>query len=327
MKKNKTYLSVSLSNRMISVIEGGYTDKFNLKKYFTINLDEGIIKNGCIYDKDALKDAFMEGLKANRVKSKVVLCTFDSTEVLTREIDTVKLDNSNDLELLIKNEINKQLLINTNDFIIRYKHIETFKDGINEKQRFFVSAMPKDMGEDFYNFFKSCRLKGKVLELSATALENLVSVTEDDNLTKGNVVILETTKTNVRVNILKNGRIRFLRNIDLVSLELGKEDFANYEKITGANADYVTASTKINKLTNDVGMIIKFYTSRNLGNGINKSYIYGYLSGYEKLIEELRDKTELQIEKMEIADSMLNIEIEEKDKYYNNLGVLLNNLK
>lgn len=327
MAKSKNYLSIALSNKSISVLEGRFNNKFEVINYGKVDLEDGIYKNGRVLNPDTMKEILLDLLKSTNIKSKEVLCTFDSTEVLTREIDSFDVKNKDDMDLIVSNEINQQLLINTQEYIIKYKKIESFFDNDTEKVKLFVAAMPLGQGKDLHEFFKICGFKPLILDLNLNSLENLISIVEDKPYSKGNIAIFETTYSNIKINILKNGKTRFSRNIDLVELEFTKEDFEKNEELEINGEVDLNLNFKMDKLTSDVGMIIKFYTSRSFENVISKAFVFGELAEYSELLKNLSEKTETNIEKMELSNN-LNLEnLTDSFKYYNNLGILLNSQK
>ncbi len=328
IKKNKDYLTISLDNKSMNIVEGHFINKFHIKKTVRVELEEGLYKNGRVLDEVGLKKVLLQTLKENKIKSKKVLCTFDSTEVLTRELDTFLLPNKEEMELVVADLINQQLLINTDDYIILYKKIESYFDGEIEKAKIFVGAAPKTLCKGLFSFFKSCGLKPKVLDLNSNSLEKLISKETIAPYNKGNVVIFETTQSKIKVNILKNGKTRFTRNIDLEQLEFTLEDFEKNEKISNSAEPDLDLNYKIDKLTGDVNMVLKFYTSRSLENVIKKAYIFGELDEFNKFIKDLTAKTEISINKMKI-DRMLfaDTDVDEMTLFYNNFGILLNEQK
>lgn len=326
-KKEKGYLAIALNNTSITIIEGKFLNKFQIINSFKEDIETGIYKNGRILQADELKKIIVKILKENNFKSKNVLCTFDSTEVLTREIDTFVIPNEEEMSLVVSNEINKQLLIDTNDYTILYKKLESFFDGEIEKVKLFVAATPNTLIKELYDFFKDCNLKPKVLDLNANSLENLIAKETVKPYNKGNIVIFETTKSKIKVNILKNGKVRFTRNIDLDELEFTIEDFEKNEKSNNAIEPDLDLNFKMDKLTGDVGMILKFYTSRSLENTIKKAYICGELEEFNKFIKELSSKIEINIEEMKLDKLLFTSDINDMSLFYNNFGILLNSEK
>ncbi len=327
LKKEKDCLAIAFNNKSINVVEGKFSNKFEITKAVKVDIEPGLYKNGRILDQAELKKILTKALKENGIKSKSVFCTFDSTEVLTRELDTFLLNDEEEMDIVVADQINQQLLIDTQEYTIMHKKIDSYFDADIEKVKLFVAAVPKSLSKGLYDFFKSCGLKPNVLDLNSNSLEKLISKETVTYYNRGNVVIFETTQSKIKVNILKNGKTRFTRNIDLEELEFGLDEFEKNEKITEDSEPDLDINYKMDKLTGDVSMILKFYTSRSLDNVIKKAYICGELVQFKKFVKELSTKIEINILEMKLDQFMFSSAVRDSTLFYSNFGVLLNNQK
>ncbi len=338
MIKSKNNLAITLDNKFIQLTEGSLINgKLNINKICKKKIESGVYSNGKILDKEKLKKDLLSLLKENGINSKNVYCTFDSTDVLTREIDTFDIENEEEMDLIIANEINQQLLINTDEYIIMYKKIESFFDMDTEKAKMFVAAMPTELSRELYDFFKDCKLKPTVLDLNVNSLEKFLSLDSNKKYSKGNIAILEATESNIKINILKNGKVRFSRRIDLIELGLTLDDIEQIDKKIKESVEEGIAQEdiqvsgslqfKLDKLVNDLNMIIKFYTSRSFENNIETGYIYGEISKYKNIVNSLKEKINIDLNTVIIEDDVVTSKLEDMNDYINNFGVLLNNNK
>lgn len=338
---NKTFLSFDIGSEKIKIVVGKfYKGKFTIEKLITADTPEDSIQDGNIMNLPALEYFVMQKLSNENIKVKDAICTNNSTLIINREIVIPEVQDD-EIDTVVKYEIQQYLPLNMNDYIIQSKVIE--KAEIEDKKglRTLVITYPDKMANTYYNFFTNVGLKPVALDISYNSLNKLLNnsrkINDREYNSKDTLAFIDLGANSLGVNIYKDGNLDFSRiiksggsNIDVAiskSLMLPINE-AEKIKITIGSLSNIEEN-EVNSIINDVvdewiselQRIIQFYRNRKMGNTIDKIYLYGGSASIKGIGEYITNKINISTEKVQSIDSInFNESIE---KYLNAIGALI----
>lgn len=334
---NKDILTLSFENSCIYIAEGKFDGKkIKIKKAIPLRLSEDIYNNGLIIDKEAVRIKLLDVFRINRFKSKQVVATLESTEILTREINLEDAP-SEEIKSLIEFEMNKQLLIEVENYIIKYKDIEiSVKEG-KKNVIFAVTAMPKKIVRNLFYFLTSCKLQPLKLESNDISLASIMSLTAtaiNQKPKEGettNRVFLAYNQDNIKLKMVKNCEVRFSRVIKYEDIEGDMLKVQELQELKGIGTDviqkdkkYSAAIQNIDKIFSDINMVFRYYTGLNKKNTIEVVFLHGELTSKSTTIEKyISDRLDKNAMKFNFIYEVVDIK-EDPLVYLHNFGALLN---
>ena len=173
----KKFISLDIGSQNIKIIVGKYQkNKVYIDKAIMVDTPLHTIEDGNIVDKLRLSSELKNTLGINSIKIKEVNCTTNSTSIINRELIIPKAEDD-ELDTIVKFEIQQYLPIIMEDYIIQHKVLETIKDENSEnpveKLRVFVVVYPKHMAEEYLDMLKEADLKPNVLDVNFNAVNKL----------------------------------------------------------------------------------------------------------------------------------------------------------
>lgn len=358
-KKGSEVLAIDLGNKKIKYALGHMDDdKVKVSKVFSIDTTMSTYECLKTSQLDILKQDISKGINENAIKTKDVICSIESKDVISRELVVPAVAES-DLEGLISYEISQYLPIDISSFIIQYKVLREFVDeGIN-KYEVWVAVFPKDIASKIYTVLKEIGLEPMSLDIGSNIIDKLSSNGKEINnirsLDKKTIAFVDMGYTYINVTILEEGIYRFNRMIDSGGFEIDKtiRDYQEVEDVESLKMelsqrsifDFVRESdsmssyinleketmeqsigSQISNWADEIEKIIKYYTTRAMENKIDKVFIYGGSSLYKDMDKYMEDRLSLSteriksIDKIVFADKTLEKEI---PMYINAIGSII----
>lgn len=351
-KSTKGVVSIDIGADKIKFVLGKFAkDKVIIEKAFMVDTPEGSLGDGNLFNTVNLSKTIENALATAQVKIKDVNCTTNSTAVINREI-TVPKAAEDELETLVKYEIQQYLPINMDDYIVQYNILEELNQDNLSKYRMLVVTYPHKIAKQYYELFNNSKLKPSVLDISYNSIKKLIGGIKTINEIEYNMeeasAFIDMGADTINVNIYSNGQLDFSRIIksggSLIDRELSKELKSNLQesektKIELCDLNYSTFSegseqhivNNIAKLVADewsdeLNRIIQFYRNKKVGNNISKVYIHGGGANLKGIDEYLNSKLNLPVEKI---SSLSNVEfsktIDTSDlkRYLNAIGAII----
>lgn len=358
-KKGSEVLAIDLGNKKIKYALGHMDDdKVKVSKVFSIDITMSTYECLKTSQLDILKQDISKGINENAIKTKDVICSIESKDVISRELVVPAVAES-DLEGLISYEISQYLPIDISSFIIQYKVLREFVDqGIN-KYEVWVAVFPKDIASKIYTVLKEIGLEPMSLDIGSNIIDKLSSNCKEINnirsLDKKTIAFVDMGYSYINVTILEEGIYRFNRMIDSGGFEIDKI-IREYEGIDDVESlkmelsqrsifDFIRESdnmssyinleketmeqsigSQISNWADEIEKIIKYYTTRAMENKIDKVFIYGGISLYKDMDKYMEDRLSLSaeriksIDKIVFADKILEKEI---PMYINVIGSII----
>ncbi len=338
-------VSIDIGSKNIKIVEGKKEESsIRIKKNIILPTPQNAFEDGNILDIHHLKEAIKDALKEEKIKSKKVIFTVQSTSIITREF-ILPFAKEKEIENMIYFEIEQFLPISLEDYIIQYKILEEFVEDNVKKSRIFIAAMYKKMAESYLSLSKELNLMPQALDLNSNAIWKLFSLKKEREENK-TIAIIDMGYNYLNLNIISKGISQFSRLIPLGGKEvdigianrmnLSLEE-AEENKIKNTKLDEIGNELKDNELNNivkyavdnwieDIQRIFQYYKSRSTGNTIDYIYIYGGSSNITGLSEYISSTLNIQTYKV---DKMTKITLKKKVKdrnielYLNAVGAIL----
>ncbi len=294
--------------------------------------------DGQIQDLDALAKAITNAIIKNKIKTKKVVFSVQSTSSIIREF-LLPFTKPKELKSMLGFEIEQHLPIKQEEYVIEYKILEEFLDSNNIKRvRVLVAALPKKIVESYFELAKILSLKPIGLDIHADIVAKLFKteqiINTDQKYTPNQTIsLISFGYRQIHITIIERGFLKLqwlisqggndidmhisnVLNLTLTESLKKKEKYAILENTyTG---DY-TSVTLINKYTasvvniwiQEIQRIFQYYMSRNKENKIDMIYIYGGTSNISGLASYI--KTQLNIPTIKI-EKINNILFKESNK-------------
>ncbi len=348
---NQNVLSIEPGSKNIKIIEGRHNrNNVFIEKAIMIPTPKDSINDGKIIDRDKIRDILQKTIKENKIKSKKVIFTTKSTSIISREIE-MPFAKQEELESMVKFEIQQYLPIMLDDYIVEFKILDEFKEDNQKKLRLLVVVMPKGIAEEYIKLVRELKLKPLALDVNSNSVSKLfnknLKINNENYSFDKTVSIIDFGHEYLNVNVVSEGNSLFSRiiqqggkDIDIslansfnFTMEEAENKKINECKIIKVNSDYIETSM-MNEILNgtidafimEIKRVFQYYESRERGNKINKMYIYGGTSKLNGLIEYLSEAFSIPV--LEINDlnnvkfskSFSQIEIH---RYLNTIGAII----
>jgi type IV pilus assembly protein PilM len=320
----KNYLSIDFGAQNIKMAVGSLNNNvFLIDKLDSIDTPKGSYLDGRILDEEKLAKALRNQITKLAMKSKDVAITFNSTNIITREI-ILPVTNDKEMDSMILYEIKQQLPIEMDQYVVEYRLVDEFLEDSVKKNRIFVAAVPKIMVESFFGLIKNLNLNPVSMNINTNALSRLItekaSINNDTNINNDLIAVLDFGNRSINISILSKGNLAFSRTINQGSNDLDiaiatdfKVDLEEADKIKhefnlmnakeNANGEYQAAAGVISRWIQEIKRVLQFYESRG-NTKISKLYIYGGASGLKGLPQYMRESINLPVEPIVAVNSI-----------------------
>lgn len=344
-EKSRNVISFDIGGTSIKMVTGKYSkEKLSINKCIDIITPEGAINDGRIMNNDMLKDIIQFSLKENNIKAQDVILTTNSSLIINREIVIPKV-NFDEMDTVIRYEIQQYLPINLDDYIIQFIVLEELENELGERLKVNVIAYPDKIANEYYNLINSLGLHPYVLDVTYNSINKIANYSELSKLDdKGTVAFVDMGGTSINVTVLKNGKLDFTRmvktggdNIDFalsqeLNMSVKSTESIKIEKgnlIEVKEDDVINTALKriIDEASIDLERILKFYSNKSVGNNIDKIFVYGGTSNIKGIEKYMQSRFNMPIEKI---DKLKNVEFTSKElkelsmeQYANAIGAII----
>ena len=338
-QKKIKVISFDIGSYFIKAVVGTYyKDNLTIENYYKIKTP--------IKKEKILANKLKSFLKENNIKVKYGTCTTNSSLIINREVIIPKVEED-ELETVVRYEIQQYLPINLDDYIIQVKIInEIFSDeGIKLNIR--AIAYPNKLAIKYYNLLKEIDLKPHVLDVNYNSVNKFINYIGFIDLAykKQNVIcMIDLGYGSINVNIYKNGQIDFTRIIksgakDMETLLSDNDDFHVHIKEAKLENDnficigineYLANEVKeiIDEWLEKIEKIINYYNNKNLNNKIDCIYIFGgasNINGFEKYFSDKLGINTNKVTNMNKSTFNSHDDGNYIDEYINAIGALIRN--
>lgn len=320
-KNTKNVVSIDIGSEKIKFVVGRFSKgRVIIEKAFMVDTPEGAIGDGTIINSMNLAKTIEGVLSIEQIKVKEVNCTTNSTAVINREI-VVPVAAEDELDTLVKYEIQQYLPINMDDYVVQYNILEEVNKDNLLKYRILVITYPNKMAKQYYELFNNCKLRPNVLDVTYNSIKKLLgsmkSINEKEHNSGDTTAFIDMGAENLNVNIYNGNQMEFTRIIksggSIIDREISKAygislEEAEKRKIEQCDFGDDDINSIIKSVVEDwveeLNRIIQFYKNKKVGNKLDKVYIYGGCSNLKGISEYLSSKLGLKVEKVETLSNI-----------------------
>ena len=339
-EKSKSVLSIDLGSNSIKLVEGKFNkNKLSLNKLIQIPTPEDSISDGRILNLQAIIDILDFSIKENNIKAKDVIFTTNSSSIINRDI-TIPIVEDDEMETVIRYEIQQYLPINLDDYIIQFVVLDEIVDDVGAKLKVNVTSFPEKMAFSYYSVINSLDLNPYALDVTYNSVNKIANYSQytskDGQVIGGTVAFVDMGATSINVAIFKNGKLDFTRmiksggdNIDYALSQSLNMSIKSTESIKIKEVDLLsnkedssnkTIKKSVDEILEELERILQFYMNKS-NTTIDKIYIYGGLSNLNNINLYIKNKLSMDISKV---DKMSNIDMTSNDLLGENIGQYLN---
>ena len=346
-KKDKEVIVFDIGTSSIKVLIGKfYRNKVVVRDCIIEKTPEGSVIDGAIINILALESVIKRIIEENDINIKDVICTTNSSSIINREIYIPKVDKS-EMDTVIKFEIQEYLPINLNNYIVQY--IELGEEEVDGKEKIKVNviAYPEKVARTYCEFIKNLGLKPYALDTTFNSLNKIVRVSKEINEYEYNdgdtLAFIDIGAASVNVNIYKDEKLDFTRLLKFGGNEIDEalKNKCNipqniFERVKFQEVNLIDLEEEgpsavvrdiIEKWTSEIDRIFKFYKSKEIGNKIDRIFIYGGVSKTKGIESYLSGRFATKVRRVK---ELSNVYFEDNrdgeasiEKYVNAIGALI----
>lgn len=357
MKRNsmsineKELLSFDIGAHSIKILVGKRDkDMILLDKASTVPIPADVYQDGQIQDMQKLKDVIEVTLQTNKIRTKSVVCTLESSSIITREI-VLPLVKAQELREMIGYEIQQYLPIELDQYIIQYRLLEELKEGGAKHANILVAALPRLIVEKYLSLLESLNMKPVALDIHSNAVTKLLDtahqINKGETIANKTIAVIDIGHQQMNVTLIDNGNFKFNRLLNMggkdieqnlinfldISLEQARIKKLEAKDISAGVGDYSDESRMLNIIKSsidtwidEIERVFKYHMTRHTGNKIDTIYLYGgstNQAGIEQYMEEVFNiptRTIKSISNINTSNIKGNIDI---TRYINALGAMI----
>ena len=346
-KLPKKLIGFDIGSKSTKVVVGKKgRDKLVVDRLLSIPTPEGMMLDGKIFNVKNLSEVIGYILEQEKLGADNAICTAKSSTIINREIIIPKVEDE-EMETVIKYEIQQYLPIDLNDYILQYKVIDNILNEAGEQLKVNVIAFPEKMAKAYYDLLLELDLKPFALDVDYNSIDKLMDFNTEINNYECNaentIAFIDIGATSINLTIYKDGKIDFTRmiksggdNIDYElsnklsmsakateSIKIEKANLHNISKVDDVNTTIVEV---IGEWISEIDRILLFYKNKNLGKEIDTIYIYGGSSNIKGLCTLMTERLGIKTRRI---NGLNNIQISSKElnepieQYINAIGSLI----
>lgn len=348
--KRGSLLSIDFGSRAIKLVEGQWMgNKLKILTTGEETLPPGVVENGNLIDAETAERVLAKLIETSGAKSKEAIVTIETSDMIKREIFIPKVPEE-DQKGLISYEIEQYLPIDTNSYILQHRLLEEIEEKDEApRHKMLVGALPSEIAKDYHNLLANLRLEPVALDMHTNALEKLLEVTDriNDhiNVTHTSLAVVDIGHKMINITIFEKGKFNFNRLIQygcngLIEImenfkvvEPGEnlffdEDlrFLNEKTFDSLDEKERALYEYIEHMTDDIGKILKYFTSRSIDNRIDHVLLTGggaKIKGFDAFFTEQLGLPVETILKLSVLAEEHNNAIDKIPLYLNAYGALI----
>ena len=311
-------LGIEIGNSRIRICEEDYKTK-NPKVYNTISLQtpQGVVNDGMLDVNEELVSVIKSALAENKIKTKQIIFTLNSTKIASREI-VIPFVKENKIKSLIEANASDYFPVDLQQYEIGYTITGTVEGDNGTKQyKAVVYVAPLTIIDSYFQLAQALGCNITSLDYSGNSIYQIVRKQCDT----GVQMVVKIDESATMVTILQDQQIALQRTVSygaedaayavMASAEYNKPDYVEAVRILREKncMDDDTVSQSLSFLVSGISRVVDYYT-RNNGAPIEKAYISGFGGSFQGLADMISKVLEFPLEPLgEIKGTQL-------DKYF-----------
>ena len=304
-------LAIEFNDKNIKIIEASKNGSSLLVfKHVLIDISADLIEDGMLKNINIIKNIIEETLLLYSISTKKAVFLINSNSIFIRKVELPYVKSSKETRSMINFKMQEILPTYFYQFKLMYKTAEIYNSDGVKKAKYIVNGMPLKMYDQYFDLSKRLKLNLISMDSSSNYLEEII-----DNFTINNKSVVSKSAA----------FIKFDKNEAALSIiNKGITEFARMAKQkTEVNSIINNNEYEDNILLDSLDEIIKYlkyYTSMNKENIVEKIYLYGDISS-----DEIKKKMKLDTNTdVETIDVMSGIYVNDKVIEKSNLNIYLN---
>jgi Tfp pilus assembly PilM family ATPase len=295
-------LAVEFNDHCIKFVEGSRIGNLlHVLKNGEIDLPDDIISDGMIKNLVNVSDVLSK-LLGKSVKHRKAVFLINSNSVFIRKIELPYVKNSKETKSMINFKLQEMLPSYIYQYKIMYKTSEIFMSEGVRKAEYIVYGMPLKMYERYLEISEKLKLDLLLMDISSNFI---------DYIFKENTINEKTTKTNI-IAVIQAGKSSM--NLSIINKGI-TELFRIAKSDEGTSLVEQNSNGTILKCNDEIRKYMKYYTSSDKNNVIEKIYlsgeyvndeVKGNLSDFGADIETFEELTGIKIEGTEVNVELKN---------------------
>ncbi|MDF2950374.1 MAG: hypothetical protein K0R07_2425, partial [Sedimentibacter sp.] len=285
-------LAVEFNDHCIKFVEGSRKGNIlHVLKNGEINLPDGIIFDGMIKNLEKVS-AILTKLLGKSVKHRKAVFLINTNSVFIRKIELPYVKNSKETKCMINFKLQEMMPSYIYQYKIMYKTSEIFMSEGVRKAKYIVYGMPLKMYESYLEISEKLKLDLVTMDISSNFIDYIFKEnTINEKTTKTNIIaVIQAGKSSINLSIISKGITELLR--------IAKSD-------EGTPLGEQNSNGTILKCNDEIRKYMKYYTSSDKNNVIEKIYLSGEsvndevkesLSDFGADVETLEELTGIKIE-------------------------------
>ena len=345
VEKPRDVVCFDIGSNTTKIVEGKYSkSRLQVYRMYTMPTPEGTIEDGKIINEMDLKNALGAFLRKKGVKIKDAVCTTNSSSIISREI-VIPVVEEDEIDTVIKYEIEQYLPIRLEDYVIQYKIIEKIADSEGAKYKVNVVAYPQVVAKSYFDLLTALDMNPYVLDVTYNSLKKIVNHTgiiKNNGQVGGTVAFVDMGATSINVTIFKDEKIDFTRiikyggnNIDyalstkldmsIKATESEKIEKASLIRVSEDDVLNLTLEETMDDMLGELERILQFYNNQSVGKKIENIIVFGGTSNIEGIERYMERKLNIKTIKV---NSLSGVDFAERTdssigRYLNALGAII----
>ncbi|MDW7678816.1 MAG: type IV pilus assembly protein PilM [Bacillota bacterium] len=356
----KDVVSIDIGQHTTKIVAGKLTkNEITVNHAASIPTPRDSYEKGRITNFNGMKKSIGGVLDALKIRSRTALCSIETNEVITREV-VVPSASDDQLEKMLEFEIQQYMPIELKDYMVQTKKLEDVVEDGAAKIRMLVTAVPKELAQNYYELLSSMNLQPAVLDIQSNSIDKLISfnrqINDNENVKAQAVAMVDIGFSHINVIVFENGSYKFNRSVNLGARNIDN-NLANFMDISydeaekhklaieDLNRDFDLSDdmhqddeaaiklrvlnivrNSIDSWVEEIERIFKYYTTRSTGNIIDVIYLYGGTADMKGLDQYFQDAFNIQTS---TVNSLTNVKINHfagegtLSSYLNSLGAMV----
>jgi len=319
---HKSVISIDIGSCKTKIVLGRQeSSSVVVEKAFVLDTPQNCINDGKLLTLNKginlLEQSIRQVLLQNKIKTKDVIFTIQSTNIIRRELEIPRVKPA-ELENIIRYEIEQYLPIDLNEYIVEQKLLEDKNDINNNKMRILVAAMPKEFTVEYLTFVNTLELYPNALDINSNSITKLFannqSINNQNYDINKTVALIDLGFNNINITIVSGGLFQFSKLIPYGGSELTTAvakafDISIEESQKRINSEAsvclkteegevslnAVISDIIFRWNDDLQRVFQYYKTRDEKNKIDEIYLYGGMSNLKDLAAYLSNASSLPV--------------------------------
>lgn len=302
--RKKRIINIVIDDYVIRMVESDYRDRHTIKRGAEKLIPEDMINNGKIVDEPSFYQFMKEVVKEWSIKHQPVRFYVPHELIIMREIDIPNDVIIDEVKQYITMEIG-----NTIHFPFKYPVFDIYHTPYERADdKVTVLAAPEEEIIKYSNIFSDVSLKPIAVDVQALGVYRYF-IHQQEVLSEDNVyLMLEVGLLSANISIFHQYQIEFLRH---QRMSLSRADWESTEETPihfTLTKDDSRLQGEIEDLVNELDRLMNFYrfSIHQGAKSITHIIILGDFPYLEQIIERLKQRFDITIELLNVAQSMVN---------------------